>query len=170
MWTHEETVFIALKAETTTIDDEFGTLIHARLNETFDVGLCCRGDDRAVIHILARCIWADFEFFDAGNQRFDQTIRGVFANGDCNRNCHAAFASGTVTCANQRVSCLIHIRVGHDDHVVFGTTEALNAFAIRAACCIDIFSDGGRANKANGLDCVVMQDCVNCNFVTIYHL
>ncbi len=65
---------------------------------------------------------------------------------------------------------MIHIRVGHNDHVVLSAAETLNAFAVCTACCVDILCDGCGANKTNGLNNVVVQDRVNRNFVTVHDL
>ena len=71
--------------------------------------------------------------------------------------------------ANQRISGLVHVGVGHDDHVVLGTTKALHAFAVGAASAVDVFGNRCRADKADGLD-HVGQDRVNGLFVAIHDL
>ena len=51
--------------------------------------------------------------------------------------------------------------------MVLGTTETLHALAVRAAALVDIGGDGGRADEADGLNCLVVEDRVDALLVAI---
>ena len=129
----EKAVLIALQLEVAAIDNQFGALVDAGLHQTLDIGLGGRGHDRAVIHVVASGVGADLQLLDAGHQLFDQPVGGLVAHRHRHRNRHAAFARRAVAGADQRVGRLIHIGVGHDDHVVLGAAKALHALAVGTA-------------------------------------
>jgi hypothetical protein len=72
---------------------------------------------------------ADLQAFDARDQLVHQPVGGVLADRNGNRDRHAALAGRAVAGADQRIDGLIHVGVGHDDHVVLGAAEALHALA-----------------------------------------
>jgi hypothetical protein len=61
MRAHEVAVLIALQLEAAPVDDQLGALIDARLHEPLMRVSASRGDDGAVIHVLARGVGADLE-------------------------------------------------------------------------------------------------------------
>ena len=75
----------------------------------------------------------DALLIDPRNELFDQDIGGLLADRHSHRHRHAALAGRTVPGADQRVDRLVHVGVGHDDHVVLGAAEALHALAVSAA-------------------------------------
>ena len=170
MRAHKKAILIALEVEITTIHHEFCALIDAGLHQTLNICFGSRGDNRSVVHVIARRVGTHFQSFNPGDQFFHQAICCVFPYGNCDRNSHAAFTGGAIPCAHKRISGLIHIRIGHDDHMVFGTTKTLHPFAVGAACRIDIFGDWGGAHKTYGLNHIVMQDRVNRFFITVHNL
>mgnify|MGYP000173191747 CR=1 FL=1 len=50
-------------------------------------------------------------------------------DGDGNRNRHATLARRTKRRAHQRICGLVHIRVGHDHHVILRAAQRLDAFS-----------------------------------------
>ncbi len=163
----KEAFLVALQLKVAPVDNQRGPLIDAGLHQPFDVCLCGCGDHGAVIDVIARGIWPDFQLLDARHQLFDQTVGGFLAHRHSDRDRHAAFARRAIARADQRVRGLVQIGVRHDDHVVLRTAKALDAFAIRAARAVDIFGDGGGADKADRLNDRVMQDRVNRFLVAI---
>ena len=141
MWADKETVFIALQSEVTTIDDEFCTLVNASLHEPEDVLLCSRCHNGTIIDVIARRIWPDFQFFYAGHKLLNKLVCGFFTDRNRNRDCHAAFTRSAIARSDECVRSLVKIGIRHDDHVVFGATKTLNAFALCTTCTIDVFGN-----------------------------
>jgi len=52
----EIAVLVALKAETATVDDQFGAVLDALVDPAFDAGLVGAGDDRAVVGTTGRAM------------------------------------------------------------------------------------------------------------------
>ena len=160
-------VLIALQVEVPPIDHQLCTLRHAGFHQLEDIGLGRSGDDRAVINVIARGVRADFQLFDPRDQFRDQRIGCRFAHRDRDGDCHATLAGRTVARADQSVSRLVQIGIGHDDHVVLCTAEALHALPVGAAAPIDIFRDRGGAHKANGLNGFIVQNRINRFLVAV---
>ena len=102
-----------------------------------------------------------------GTSFFISAIGGLLADGHRDRDRHAAFAGRAVAGADQRIDGLVHVGVGHDDHVVFRAAEALHAFAGRAAARVDVLGDRGRADEADGLDVAIIEDGVDRFLVAV---
>ena len=105
----------------------------------------------------------------AGQQLFDQRIARL-ADGDRHRDGHAALACRTIGCTHHRVGCLVHIGIGHDDHVVLGPAESLHALILRGARVIDVFGDGRGADEADRGHFRVVQQGVHRLLVAIHHI
>ena len=113
---------------------------------------------------------ADLQALDPRDQLAEQSVGGLLADRHRHRNRHAAFAGRAVAGADQRVDRLVHVGVGHDNHVVLGAAEALHALAVGAAGRIDVFGDGRRADEADGLDTVVGEQRVDGFLVAVDHV
>ena len=137
---HEEAVLVALHLEAAAVDPQFRTFLDAELDIAFHLVELRARDHRAVI---GRGIGrgSDLEALDARNEFFDQGVRGLFSDRHRHRDRHAALAGGAVAGADQRVDGLVHVGIGHHDHVVLGAAEALHTFAVRGASRIDVFGD-----------------------------
>ena len=166
----EEAVLVALHREAAAVDREGGAGLHAGFDEAEDFGLGRLGDDGAEIDVLAGGVGADLEGLDAGDELFDQRVGGGLAHGDGDRDRHAALAGRTVAGADQRIDGLVEIGVGHDDHVVLGAAEALDAFAVRAAAAVDVLRDRRGADEADGGDLGMVEDGVDGFLVAVHDL
>ncbi len=156
--------------EVAAIGDQFRTFFNTRVDQAKDTFFRGGGDDRAIVDIFASGVGADFQLFDARYQLFNKAVGGFVTDRNGNRDRHAAFASSTVASADQCVSGFVQICVGHDQHVVLRTTEALGTFAVRGRAAIDVLRDRGRTNEANGLDDLVVQQRVYGFFVAVHNL
>ena len=83
----------------------------------------------------------DLQRGDPRRQLVDQAIGSLLANWDGDGDGHAALAGGAVAGAHQGIDGLVHVGIGHDDHVILGTTQRLHPFAVGSAGRIDIFGD-----------------------------
>ena len=167
---HEKPVFVSLQIKVTSIHNQLCTLVDAGLHKTLNVGFCGCCHDGTVVHISARSIRSDFQRLNAWHQLFDQPVSCLIAYGNSYRNGHATLASSTVTRTHQSICSLVHIRVRHDNHVVFRAAKTLDAFAVRTARRIDIFSNRSRAHEANRLNGVIVQDCIDGHFIAVHNL
>ena len=109
--------------------------------------MCCLGDQRAHLGFAVGGR-ADLQSADARGERLDQPVGGLLADRNRNRDRHAALAGRAVAGAHQRVGRLVDVGVGHDDHVVLGAAERLDALPVSGAGPVDIFGDRGRADEA----------------------
>ena len=110
---------------------------------------------------------ADLEGAHARGERGDQPVGGLLANGNGDGNRHAALAGRAVAGAHQRVGGLVHIGVGHDDHVVLGAAQRLHPFPVLGAGAVDVFGDRGGADEGHRLDVRVGEDGVDDFLVAV---
>src|SRR4029077_1883253 len=139
---HEISVLIALQLEPAAIDNKFGTFLHAEINIVLHLIEMRPGNERSIVGLRVAG-WSDLQAFDARNEFLDEDVCSLLADGHCHGYRHATLPGCTITCTDQSIDGLIHVRVRHDDHVVLGAAEALNAFAVGAAGGINVFRDGG---------------------------
>ena len=170
MRAYKEPVFIALQIEITAIDNQFRALIHACLHKPQDVFLGGLGHNGPEIDIIACGIGADLQGLDPRDKFFDQPICGFVTHWHGHGNRHAAFACRPITRADQGVSGLIHIGIGHDDHMVFCPAKALAAFACFGRPAINILRNRGRPHKAYGLNDLAVQDGIHSPLIAIDYL
>ena len=163
---HVEAVLIALHLEAAAVDDKLGAFLHTNVDVALDALQRLAGDDGAEV---GRGVGrrADLQALDTRDQLFHQPLGRVVTDRNSNRNRHAALAGRAVAGADQRVDGLVHVRVGHDDHVVLGAAEALHALTVGAAAAVDVLGDRGRADKADGLDVGIVEDRIDNRLVTV---
>ena len=75
---------------------------------------------------------------DTRHQPLGQFIGCSLADRNGDRYRHTTLAGGAIAGANQRIDRLIHIGIGHDDHVIFCAAETLHAFAVLRGARINI--------------------------------
>ena len=97
-------------------------------------------DERAHFRFRIRAR-SDFEAANLRRQRGDQPVRGRFAHRDRDGNRHATFAGGTKSSAHESVDRLVHVGIGHDDHVVLGAAQRLATLSCRRGRLIDVPCD-----------------------------
>ena len=107
---------------------------------------------------------------DPLNEPGAQPFRGLLADRHRDGYRHAAFAGAAVAGADQRVDGLVEVRVGHHDHVVLGTAEALRALAVGCGIRVDVVGDVGAADEADRFDVGVVQDSVDGLLVAVHDL
>ncbi len=109
----------------------------------------------------------DLEVLHPRDQLLHQEIGGLGADRHRYRNRHAALAGGAVAGADQGVDRLVHVGVGHHDHVVLGAAEALHALAVGAAGRIDVFGDRRRADESDRHDARIVEQRVDRFLVAV---
>ncbi len=113
---------------------------------------------------------ADAQVIDTLNQPGAQAVCGLLADGHRNADRHAAFACAAVARADQRVDGVVHIGVGHDDHVVLCAAEALRALPVGRGAGVDVLRDVGAADEPDRLNHRMFEDGVDGLLVTVHHL
>src|SRR5204863_7334801 len=88
---------------------------------------------------------------DARDQLLDQYVGGLLADGYCDRHRHASLARRAVARTYQCIDSLIHVGVGHHDHVVLGAAKTLHALSVRATSRLDVLRDVGRPRESDRL-------------------
>ena len=91
-----------------------------------------------------------FRLSTRGIELVQERFRGALADRHGDGDGHAALSGRAVAGADQGVDGLVHVGVGHDDHVVLGAAEALRALARRRGAGIDVLGDRGGADEADG--------------------
>ena len=158
-----------MQLEVTAINLEARAFGNADIDIGLDLGEVLFGDDGTKIGCRIKR-GTNFEAFNARNKRLDQTIRRCFTNRNRNRNRHAALARRAIACAHQRVDDLIHIGIGHDDHVVLRATKALHALTGCCATGVDIFGNRRGADKADGLHIRIIKQRIHRFFVALHDI
>ncbi|MDT4854606.1 hypothetical protein FQZ97_889180 [compost metagenome] len=147
---HEIAILGAGNLKTAAVHHQLGTLDHTRIDVALDLRLMRGSDQRPHVCFRVNTI-ANPQLVNARQQFLDQLVANVthrHGNGDG----HAALARGTVSRTDQCISGLIQIGVRHDDHVVLGTAQGLNALAALSRFTMNVLSNRGRAYERNGLD------------------
>ena len=93
---------------------------------------------------------ATFSARTRGASASTELVGRLLADRDGDRDRHAALAGRAVAGAHQGVDGLVHVGVGHDDHVVLGAAERLDALTGRGAARVDVLGDRRRADEAHG--------------------
>ena len=83
------------------------------------------------------------------------------ADGHDDRPGHAALPGGAERRADDAADRLVDHRVGHDDHVVLGPAEGLDALAGLRRALVDDLGDRGRADERDGVDARVVEDALD---------
>ncbi len=83
------------------------------------------------------------------------------ADGDGDRDGHAALASGSIGRAHQPVDRLVEVGVRHDDQVVLRAAQRLDALAGVRGGPVDVLGDRGGADEAHRRDVGMGEDGVH---------
>jgi hypothetical protein len=113
------------------------------------------------------CRRADLKTLDARCEPFHKIVRSRFADRNRDRHRHAALAGRAVTRADERIDGLIHVGIGHDNHMVLGSAKALHARSNSRAARVNIFGNRRRADKADGLDAGIVKDGIDGFLITV---
>jgi hypothetical protein len=96
-------------------------------------------DERAHLRRGVEAV-ADLDLRQALLDRADELVAGV-ADGDDDRDRHAALAGRAVAGAHGGVGRHVDVGVGQDDHVVLGAAERLHALAVLRSGLVDVARD-----------------------------
>ncbi len=162
----EVAVLVALHLEAASVDHELGALALALVDVAAHLGEVLRRDQRTHLRFGIGA-GTDLQAADLRLQLLDQGVGGLLSHRHRDRDRHAALAGGAVGGAHQRIHRLIHVGVGHDDHVVLGAAQRLAALAVEGGGLIDVAGDRGRADEADGRDVGVAQDRVHRRLVAV---
>ena len=111
---------------------ELGPFFDAGLDEVLHALQRGARDERAEIGLFVR-VGRHFQALHPRDKLLDEPVRGLLADRNGHRDRHAAFARRAVARAHKRVHGLVHVGVGHHDHVVLGAAESLHALSVRRA-------------------------------------
>ena len=143
----EEAAFEAVVAEgqfvaalVAAVDDEIGSRRDAGVDVAADPVQGGLVDQRPVVGLGVQAV-ADPQMLDAFGEPGAQPVGDLIAHGDRDADGHAALSGATVTGPDQGVDGLVEVGVGHDDHVVLGTAEALRALAVGRRVGVDVLRD-----------------------------
>ena len=112
----------------------------------------------------------DLEGFHPRRQLAHQRVGRALADRHGDRDRHAALAGRAVAGADQGIDRLVHVGVGHDDHVVLGAAEALRPLPGRGGPRIDVFGDRRGADEADRPDVGIVEDGVDRLLVAVDHV
>lgn len=146
----EEAVLVTREDEITTVDDELGTFLDALGDVAVDAVACGGRHERTEVGLLVGT-GTDAQIGDTFGELGDEPVRGLLTDGHRDGQGHAAFACGPVRGADERISDLVHVGVGHDDRVVLGAAEALGALAVLRGGLVDVLRDRRGPDEPDGL-------------------
>ena len=165
----EVAFFMACHLHLAAIDHQRCTFGHAAVHIGFDLFVVLPGHQRPHVIAVVRAR-ADLHLGDLDLERLHDFVGRVITNGHHQRNRHAAFTTGAIGCAHQRVDGVGNVGIGHDDGMVLGPAQRLHALAMFATFGVDVFGNRGRAHKAHGLDAGIAQQGVHRFLVAIDHI
>ena len=162
----EIAVLVAGHGQRAAVDRDGGALLFGAVDIADDLVAVLRGDQRA--HVVAVVgAGPDFHRGHPLLEVGDQLIGDRVADRDRDRDRHAAFAAGAERGAHQCADRIVDVGVGHDDRMVLGAAQRLDALAVGAAGGVDVFGNRGRADEADGLDARVGQQRVDRFLVAV---
>src|SRR5699024_3677511 len=97
---------------------------------------------------------------------FDELIGDVTDSNECGDG-HAALPSGPKAGVDGVIGYRVEVGIGQHEHVVFGTAQCLDAFAVRGGSFINIFRDRGGPHKGHRFDVVVFEQRINSWFTAV---
>ena len=137
---NKKPVLIALKRQTTAINNHFCAVRFALIDITNNAVFCLLGDHWA--HFNARFVkLANFQSSDLWRQFVNKPIGRVITNCQNRRYRHTAFTGRPIGRAHSRIHRLCHVGIRHDDHMIFCPTQCLYTFAIGASSAVNIFAN-----------------------------
>ena len=113
---------------------------------------------------------ANHNIFHFWREFGDEFVRHFVAHYNRDGNRHAALTRRAISRAHQGICRHVQIRIGHNQHVIFRAAQRLHALVVIGCGCVNIFGDGRGADKADGLDFGVMQQCVHRHFIAMHHV
>ena len=162
----EEAFLVALKREAAAVDDQLAAFVDAHLDIMLDPLAVRLADHRPVMGFgVGRD--ADAQALDRRDQLLAKAVGGLVADGDHNRKRHAALAGRAERRSRKVVDDLVEVGVGHDDAVVLGAAERLDALVVRRAARVDVLRDVGRADEAHRGDVGMVEDRVDHLLVAV---
>ena len=162
----EEALLMALQAKAAAVDDQLASFVDAHLDIVLDALLVRFVDHRAVMSFrIGRN--SDAQLFDRRDHLFAERRSGIVADGDDNRQGHAALACGAERGAGQVVDHLIEVGVRQDDAMVLGAAERLHPLPVRSSARVDILRNVGRADEADAGDVRMVEDRVDHFLVAV---
>ena len=162
----EVAVLVALQLEAAAVDHQLGAFLDAGVDIAAHLVEQLPGDHGAVVGLVVGGR-PDPQGFDPRDQLLEQSVGGLLADRHRHRDRHAALAGRAVAGADQRIDRLVHVRIGHHDHVILGAAEALHALAVGGAGCVDVFRDRRGADEADRLDAAIVEQRVDRFLVAI---
>ena len=133
-----------------------------------DAFLGRRGDDRAHFGVGHGAV-VDLDGQGALLDLLDQQVGGL-ADGDGDRDGHAAFAGGAEGGGGEVVGGVVEVGVGQDDRVVLRPAQGLDALAVRGGGLVDVLGDRGGADEGDAVHVRVGQEAVDGFLVAVQDL
>ena len=118
---------------------------------------------------VCRVASADFQLLRA-LQHARHEVVGATADGDSDRDRHAALACRAIGGADQRVRGAVEVGVGHYHHVVLRPAQGLHAFAVGDALRLDVLRDRRRTDEGHGLYVRVFEQGIDRFLVALHHV
>ena len=162
----EEAVFVALDLEAAAVDDDFGARFFALADVVSDAVSVGARDQRTHLRFRIKTV-ADLHRRDAFLNLWQQLVGGV-ADGDEDRNRHAAFAGRAEAAADGRVGSEVHVGVGQDHHVVLRAAEGLHALAMLRRVFVDVAGDRRAADEADRGNIRVLDQAIDRDLVAVH--
>src|SRR5690606_29495804 len=169
---HPEAVLATLTGfgavKVTAVHQQFGAFLHTFVDAAADAFACLLRHDGA--HFgggvsAVQNLQAASAFFQLG-----QDALGRVTHQHGYRDGHATFACRAVGGTDQGVHGQVDVGVRHDDQVILGAAQSLDALATDSAHFINTVGNRGGTHKGHGLHVLVVDQGLNCVFVTLHHV
>jgi len=161
----EEEAFAMAGGVEAAIDDDAGTFGDGGIEIGGYPVAVLAGDERAHFGGVLGS-GADLDPGHAGADGVDEGI-GYGTDGDDDGDGHASFTGGAEGGGNGGIGGHGEIGVGKDEHVVFCSSEGLDALAVGRRGLVNGAGDGGGSDEADGLDIGMGEKAVDCEAVAL---
>ena len=165
--TEKEPVLVARHDQAAPVDDQLSTFGNALRDQRAHPVVVRPRDQRPHLDAGLRSR-ADLQPRNPLRQQHHQPVGHRIANRHHHRDRHAAFAAGTVGCADQRVHGVVEVGVGHHEGVVLRATQRLHTLAVSRCAGVDVFRHRRRANEAERLHTRIDEQRIDRLAVTVH--
>ena len=164
----EEAALIVLEQEIAAVGHQLRPFGHALFDIAAHLVAMLGRYQRAHVVAVIRAR-ADPQRLDAGDQPLDQAVRRFLAHRHGHADRHAALACRTVSRAHQIIDRLVHVRIGHDHHVVLCPAQRLHPLAGLRTAPVDILGHRRRSHEAHRRDPRIVEQRIHRKLVSLHH-
>src|SRR5450432_550364 len=163
---HKVSGFVLRNLRAATVEQDFRALFFAEADERFHAFPALWPDHGAHLDAVFQAV-TNFEFRGGLGDGITKRLLRL-ADHDRGRDRETALSRAAERAVADNLRGHLHVGVGQDDDVIFGSALALAALALLAGARVDVTRYRGRSNKADRTDLRMVDQSIDDGFATVY--